>query len=317
MGDMGTRDDSVAKVAPIWGFVAAAALVGLIQFATLPAHPKMLSVINNFAHGPVFGAAAFGLLVWLRPHFGSRPWFAYAGAFLLAVTAGIALEVVQTFTRRDASFADAMTNSVGAGCCLSVLAYFDRRLWRSRVDSRRRLALIASGLLMLVLLVPVGHALLGYAARETRFPTIMQFTSKLDMYFIELRDCKATLVEPALQLRCYGNDWPGISNIEPSPDWKRFRRLRIDVTNAGEGELTLGLRIHDIGGGEFFDDRFNTEFELGAGIRRVLDVDLADVASSPVNRQLDLSRIGELVLFRVSPRTPQASEFILTRVWLE
>jgi hypothetical protein len=97
----------------------------------------------------------------------------------------------------------------------------------------------------------------------------------------------------------------------------RQHRLRIDVTNSGENELTLGLRIHDIGGGQEYDDRFNREFEIEAGTRRVLDVKLADIASSPANRTLDLSRIGGLVLFRVSSATPHPAEFILTRVWLE
>jgi len=280
----------------------------------------MLGVISNFAHGPVFGALAFILLGWLRPHFVSRPWFAYVTALLLAVAAGFALEVLQIFTRRDASVADVMTNTLGAGCCLSLAACFDRSIWHSRFRPRRSLLLIAAGLQLFVMLVPVGHALLGYASRMERFPTIMQFTSALDMYFIELRNCEAIsghAGDPALRVRCYGNDWPGISNFEPSPDWRRFHRLRIDVTNPGEGELTLGLRIHDIGGGQEYEDRFNREFVIGAGTRRVVDVNLEDIASSPANRTLDLSRIGGLVLFRASPATPHPAEFILTRVWLE
>jgi VanZ family protein len=323
---MGTFHAPSRKNAKIWGLGAAAALLALVQFAALPAQPKILSVINNFAHGPVFGALSLVLLAGLRPHFLLRPWLAYVAALLLAVAAGVAIEVLQIFSRRDASIADVLTNALGAGSCLSLAAYFDRSIWHAR--RRPRILLVAGILQIFIILVPVGQALLAYASRLERFPTIMQFTSALDMYFIDLRDCEGTIVEPsfngpghggnqALRVLCYGDDWPGIANIEPSPDWRRYRRLRIDVTNSGKNELTLGLRIHDIGGGQEYDDRFNREFEIEAGTRRVLDVKLADIASSPANRTLDLSRIGGLVLFRVSSATPHPAEFILTRVWLE
>jgi VanZ family protein len=329
MSDMGTPPDTpVRKGVKIWGLIAIAALLALVQFATLPAQPRILSVINNFAHGPVFGVLAILLLGWLRPRFASRPWCAYAAAWLLAVAAGIALEVLQISTRRDASVEDVFTNMLGAGCFLSLAAYFDRSIWPSRPRSRPTLLLIAGGIQLLVMLVPVGHALLAYASRMERFPTIMQFTSVLDMYFIELRGCEEAVGgpsfkvsgpagEPALWLRCYGNDWPGVSSIEPSPDWRRFDRLRIDVTNPGANEIALGLRIHDIGNGQEYEDRFNREFAIGAGTREVLVVNLEDIASSPANRTLDLARIGGLVLFRVSPATAQQVDFILTRVWLE
>jgi hypothetical protein len=316
---MGNVQTAARKGTTIWSLVAAAALLALVQFAILPAQPKILSVLNNFAHGPVFGALAIVLLGWLRPRFIPSPWSAYAGAFVLAVAAGGALEVLQIFTRRDASLTDVITNALGAGCGLTLAAAFDRGFRPARSGARRRLLLLAAGLQLFVMLVPVGHALLAYASRMERFPTIMQFTSVLDMYFIDLRDCEKAsdeAGEPALRVRCHGNDWPGISNIEPSPDWRQFERLRIDVTNPGAGGLTLGLRIHEMGKDQEYDDRYNGEFFIGAGARRVFDVKLEDIASSPANRRLDLSRIGGLVLFRVSPG-PQAAEFILTRVWLE
>jgi len=329
MSDIPTLHPAGRKGAPVWTFVAAAALFALVQFVSLPAHPKILSVINNFAHGPVFGALALVFLAALRPRLASRPWMAYAGAFLLAAAAGLAIEALQIFTRRDASIADALTNAVGAGCFLCFAACFDRSLWLPETRSRgRRLALLAAVLQLFVLLMPVGHALLAYSVRMYRFPTIMQFTSTLDMYFIELRDCNATFVTSAstrldhgsnraLRILFFGNDWPGISNLEPSPDWRRFHRLRIDVTNPGDSALLLGLRIHDIGRGQDYEDRFNRQFAIGAGTRHILDVRLEEIASAPADRQLDLSRIGGLVLFRLSPRTAQASEIILTRVWLE
>src|SRR5688572_13467347 len=116
---MGNVQTAARKGTTIWSLVAAAALLALVQFAILPAQPKILSVLNNFAHGPVFGALAIVLLGWLRPRFIPSPWSAYAGAFVLAVAAGGALEVLQIFTRRDASLTDVITNALGAGCGLT------------------------------------------------------------------------------------------------------------------------------------------------------------------------------------------------------
>ena len=329
MSDIPTLQSAVRLGAPVGTFVAAATLLALALFVSPPSHPKILSVINNFAHGPVFGALAIVLLAPMRKRFASRLWLAYAGAFIVTAVAGLTLEGVQIFTRRDASLADALTDAVGAGCFLSFAAYLDRSIWLAgRLSRRRYLALLAGGLQLLVLLIPLGEALLAYSVRMNRFPTVMQFSSSLDMYFVELRDCEAAIVAPmtdrsaygpdrVLRIRFLGKDWPGINNFEPSPDWRRFKRLRIDLTNPGDGAFSLGLRIQDIGHGQEYDDRFNRQFTIGGGTRQVLDVSLEEVASAPAGRRLDLSRIGGMVLFRQSPRTTQASEVILTRVWLE
>ncbi len=314
------------RVAPKGGLIgtilASAALLALVQFVSLPASPRILSVLNNFAHGPVFGGLALVMLAWLRRSLAPRVWLAYASALLLSAAAGLAIEILQIFSSRDASLADALTNAVGAGLFLCIAAFLDRSIWRPETRTRgRRVVLLVAALQLFVLLIPVGHALLAYSVRMTRFPTIMQFTSTLDMYFIEFRDCETSWSDSernrALQIRFLGNDWPGISNFEPSPDWRGFNRLRIDVTNPGDSSLVLGLRIHDIGHDLDYDDRFNTEFAIGAGSRQVLDVPLAAIASAPAGRRLDLSRIGGIVLFRLSPQTAQGSEIILTRVWLE
>jgi len=311
-----------------WTLVAAIALLALVQFVSLPTRPKILSVINNFAHGPVFGALALLLLGWLRPLARGRAWIAYAGAFFSATAAGSALEFMQIFTHRDASVADAVTNALGAAAALCLVASREQALRPTRRPSWSRHLGLAGAVLLVVLLMPVTRALDAYATRARRFPTIMQFASRSDMYFVELRDSEATLVSPpsmaagarsqrGLKIRFRGDDWPGIEDVEPVPDWTRFRRLRIDLSNPGVRPLLLGLRLHDIGHGQDYTDRFNASFTIDAKAHRVLDVALEDVARGPAHRELDLSRIGGLVLFRLSPADNQAPELVLTRVWLE
>ncbi|MGH8865138.1 MAG: VanZ family protein, partial [Burkholderiales bacterium] len=140
---------------PIGTILAAAALLALVQFASLPASPKILGVINNFAHGPVFGLLALVLLAWLRRHFASRAWLAYAAALVLSAAAGVGLEILQIFSRRDASLTDALADTLGAGSFLCLAAFFDRSISRTTTRSRfRRLALLAAVIQFSILLIP-------------------------------------------------------------------------------------------------------------------------------------------------------------------
>lgn len=329
MSETPTERTREARGRTIGLLLGAAILLSLVQCASLPATPKFLGVINNFAHGPVFGALALVLLRLLLPRLRPRIWLAYGAALSLAVAAGVALEILQIFSSRDASLADALTDAAGAGCALCVAAYFDRSAWRADRRSRGRAAVLFAGfVLLVVLLIPLGHALIAYSVRTSQFPTVMKFSSRMDLYFTEARDAETALVAlpqvasggdrgTALRIRFFGDDWPGISNIEPSPDWRQYRVLKLDVMNTGASALVLGLRVHDIGRGVGYDDRFNTELALAANARQVFVVPLTAIESGPVGRKLDLSRIGGLVLFRLSPRDAEGSGILLSRVWLE
>ena len=143
----------------------------------------------------MFGALAIVLLLLLRPllRHGSGP--TYARRLSLAVAAGLALEILQIFSARDASLADAMTDAAGAGCALCFAAYFDRTAWRAeRQSGHRWVALLAGFVLLVVLLIPLGHALIAYSVRIGQFPTIMKFSSRMDLYFLEVRDAESTIV---------------------------------------------------------------------------------------------------------------------------
>jgi hypothetical protein len=88
------------------------------------------------------------------------------------------------------------------------------------------------------------------------------------------------------------------------------------VSNPGTEAFLLGLRVHEKGRANDYDDRFNRLFSVDAGTRRILAVSLEEIASAPEGDAIDLGRIGGLALFRASP-DPKASEIILTRIWLE
>ena len=305
-----------------------AALLALVQFASLPATPKIFGVLNNLAHAPVFAAVFLLLLAWVKPRTNGRDMLAYTIAFLGTCLAGLGTELLQIRTDRDASLSDVATDALGAGVALCLTVF--RELSKPRRAPRfalRLLALSAGIALLLVALRPLGAALRGYAARAAAFPTLMQFESEADLYFVEFRGSETGRVagpasasgwgeQSALRIRFLGDDWPAVSVYEPSPDWRGYRQLCIDVANPGAIAVSIGIRVDEIGRGQRYDDRFNREFTLAADTRRVIGIPLEDIASSPALGRLDLSRVGALVLFRASPATSR-DEIILRRIWLE
>ena len=177
----------------------------------------------------------------------------------------------------------------------------------------------------MTLISPVIYCAAAYGVRAYRFPIILQLSTRLDRYFVELQNCSASIViiqdekerVPALRIRFSRVDFPGVVLTEPEPDWRGFSRLRIEVANPGENPVRLGLRVHDQYHNRKYADRFNTEFRVEPGPAEVFEVPLSRVESAPAGRRLDLARIGGLVLFRLSPYDPGSPELMLLRVWLE
>ena len=86
----------------------AGALVAVVLGVSLPSWPKILGVLNNAAHAPVFGVFALIALRLTREWRQSATARArdYVLAFLVATGVGGLVEVAQAFLERDASLAD-------------------------------------------------------------------------------------------------------------------------------------------------------------------------------------------------------------------
>jgi hypothetical protein len=93
--------------------------------------------------------------------------------------------------------------------------------------------------------------------------------------------------------------YPGVSFFEPVSDWRGFHTLVVDVENPDADLLNLVIRVHDIGHGNAYSDRFNRSFKLAPGERRVFEIGLADVQHAPRNRLMNMAQISDVTLFRV------------------
>jgi hypothetical protein len=241
-------------------------------------------------------------------------------AFVLAVTAGVVVELIQPALGREAELIDLRTDALGAAAGLSFVALVSpRRHWLDAL-----VFVLAAG----AALWPVAEASLAYWERFRQFPTVMDFTSRSDWYFLDAKNVELAATRlpqrwigkrdlPSLQLRITGQRWPGVTHIEPQPDWRGYSRLMVDLTNPDTRPLGLTLRVHDRAHRNDATDRFNVSFTLAPATRTVLAFPLAEIAAAPRGRELDLANIAGLIVFTDGGPELLGREFYVTRLWLE
>lgn len=312
--------------------LAATVPIGLVLGFTLPAQPKILGVLNDLAHAPVFGL--FALIVLRLLHLRRQPNAArlsdYGIALLIATGVGGLIELIQSVMERDAELEDLLADTLGAGCALGMMLALNRRTRPARIKSAGRIAAATLGLLCgLWALLPLGQAAIAYFDRAAEFPVVARFSSPRDLYFISSPTARLSLrplpehwarPDNALSLRIdysAGAAWPGASHDEPEPDWRGFSALALDLTNPAKAPLHLAVRVHDAAHDQRYEDRFNRAFEVMPLSRTVLRIPLRDIAAGPVGRSLDLAQIAGIVVFEDSESAPADGFFYLNKLWLE
>ncbi len=277
----------------VFVLVAAALL-----FVPLPIPPTYAGrTIENAGHTPLFLVGTLFILAILRHDFQMQGARLYALAGLIGVGGGLMSEVIQMPLRRDASWEDVFADAMGVLLALSLYALFDRS---SGFRGRTRLAalLIVAGCTVnyLAPIVSMAHA---YLYRDRQFPVLASFKSGAELAWIVGYGIKREIRDGALDVEFDAAQFPGFSFHEPVPNWRKFQALLIDVENPDTRPLKLGLRVHDIGHGREFIDRFNRKFEFAAGERRVLRIPLEEIRHGPRNRLIDMGEISDVTLFRL------------------
>ncbi len=268
--------------------IVAALLPALALFAALPSRPMILAVLNDAAHAPVF---ALLTLVLLRLLGTLTPWtrtVRIAAAFVLAVAIGGAVEALQSLIGRDAEWSDLVMDTLGAAAATGIATAAAGRRWIGGA-----LFVVAAG----TAFWPLGEACLAYLERQRQFPVVMDFDSRLDWFFLRSQGVAVDTGAECAAFHVTGGRWPGISHLEPQPDWRGHKTLIVDVSNLGHDALGLTLRVHDASHDNRAADRFNRRFELAPGAHQRITVLLADIAAGPRTRKLDLGRIAGLILF--------------------
>jgi hypothetical protein len=323
--------ERLARVPALLLKAAIVALASLVVFVALPARPLMLHVVQKLGHPGVFGLVAICVIALRRrrPRAEHSALPDYATALITCILLGGLTELLQFLTHRDPAFRDVWLDARGALAALALCAAFDHRTWFAR---RPRLSRALFGALAVaiavVILTPLGVSIAAYAHRADRFPVLFTPARDLDFYFLEPDNCGPLVrlhvpavgnlpSSPALQVPLTRADYSGIEFVEPSPDWRGYHSLVIDLTNPGQSPVTLVLRIDDRADRPPVADRYGEEFTLPPGTRAALRVPFEGLRT-PGGRPLRLGSITRLLLFHVAAEDDRKpGSFLLQRITLE
>ena len=308
--------------------LALAALLSLLLFVSVPGKGLWHDTLLDASHGPIFAAVAV-LLLWLQAPATRGTMRGQVTAFVVAVGLGGLIEILQTLGHRPGSWFDLMTDTAGAAMGLA--------LWwlvRSRgatdpapgTGARRRWALAIALIGIAVVAWPPLQVAQAYALRARQFPVIAEFSGARALAFVETQGSSAEVVElPApwmqspgersLRIAYRDGEPRAVQVVEPSRDWRGYSRIAVDLTNPGDSELRLTVRIFDAPHDMDYRDRFNLPIAVPPRARTTVRVALAAVETAPASRRMDMARIADVMLFG-QPRDG-SGEFYVSRLWLE
>jgi hypothetical protein len=313
---------------PVAALVLACVLLFIVVFVPLPATTLGLRVLHDFAHAPIFGCVALLFLYVMRSY--PRPDALGAGrqylfAAMGAVFFGALTELAQIPVGRDSSWFDVRSDLLGATAFLALFSAVDTHIRGRRPGMRAAAVVVGIGLFIFHSL-PAAYAALAYERRADAFPVLADFTQRMDGFFVMPQRARIDPVrmpaewmaspgERTLQVRFGSPLFPGLDFYEPAPDWRGYATLALDVTNPTDLPLTLTLRVHDVHHTHNFTDRFNRAFDLAPRTRQVLRIPIAEVASAPHTRSMDMQHIAGVMLFRTGDSV--APQMDVSKLWLE
>jgi VanZ family protein len=273
--------------------VVAAALL----FVPLPIPPTMAGrTIENAGHTPLFMLLTLGVLLILRNDFMLQGPKLYVVSGLIGVFSGFLTEVIQKPLRRDASWEDVIADALGVMLAVGLFAFFDRRPTAPRAF--RYASLVVALVCSAIYLAPLVRMARAYLHRDGQFPVLVDFRSEVELAWIVGYGINRAIVRDALDVEFSADEFPGVSFHEPSPDWRGFRTLVIDIENPDADPLAVTVRVNDFGRGRFFNDRFNRSFQVDALQRRTIRIPIEDIRNGPRGRHMDISRISDITVFR-------------------
>ena len=275
-----------------------------LLFVPLPVPPTYAGrTIEDAGHLPLFFIATWFILSILSYDWEMSGVRLYAYAGLIGVAAGFASEVMQKPLRRDASWEDVLSDTVGVICALAVHAAVNRRE-KLTPAARGAAILIALGCLA-AYVTPIITMVRAYVHRNSQFPVLAKFDSRIELRWIVGYGIRRDVMADALEVEFVRRVFPGFSFYEPVPDWQRYKTLVIDAENPDEYVLHLGVRINDIGHDRSYSDRFNVVFDVEPGARRDLRIPLEDIHRAPRNRLMNMTQISDVTLFRTKEQGSQ------------
>ena len=313
---------TVMKITPLRA-AAFTLLLILLLLVPQPQHGRMIGVVGDLLHAPIF--AVFAVVIWkvLRPRVSGSNFPLGLVAIALAAVFGAATEALQALVGRYPSWLDLSSNVLGAAAGVLCM----QRTAMASAGRRRRFATGAVLLLAVAWAVP-AMVFVDACRQRYEMPRLASFEHALELTRWRRQESRvrrvsehATHGDRALRVELLAGTYPGVSLESPVADWSQYDELALDVTLPTGGPLDLPakpldviVKIEDEMHNYETDDRFNRRVRLHPG-RQEVRIALSDVAAAPRQRELDLRQIKRLQIFAV--RLKATRTFYLDNIRLE
>ncbi len=276
------------------------ALFALLAFVPFGSSANPVAVMKTMDAGHAFAFILLSGLFYLtvEPY---GEWRAIVFSMVISVLLMVAVELVQPYVGRTASFADVQMGLLGVFLALSGLI-----VWRRQ--SRQLFKVVHLLLLVLTLVWVVQPALNEWRAvwlRDQQFPVLGGFESDLEKRLwkahgigtaTSFSDKHVVVGSNSLKTKTTDSTWSGVRYSAGDQDWRGYQFLNIGLYNAGE-PFKLNIRIDDgVSNSPDFGDRYDGQYRVNVGANTLL-IPLADVASGPKSRLLDLGKVRKMILF--------------------
>ena len=312
------RLSSYKKQIGLWAALIAVVLT--VLFGELPDNSLFWQEVQNSGHTFLFAVAAVLILLLLQDSsakFRRTPLKLYVAAGLFGLLAGVLTEVVQLLIGSDSSIMDVMRDLTGIVAGLGLFASVDKTLQPHWLKSRQG---VKVGLVVLSIsiftagLFPLAHLSAAYVQRNEAFPVIFDLKADWAASFIEIKNAvvKASVdqqegnadhLKRLVFVQFKPGIYPGVSMIEPYPDWSLFEALTLDIYSEQAGTFDLVVRVHDEKHSHAYSDRFNKRLVVEVGENH-FHIPLHEIEHAPTGREMDMTRISEIVLFAEQPVVP-------------
>lgn len=268
---------------------------------------QLLKNAWNFGH-VLFYALLLIVVQWFLPLPRWQHWLLIS---LLALVVGAAIEALQHFVGRHASWNDVFNNLAGVW-----LGLFWGQHPKSDNERRQvRIGRVLSLLLIAPALWPVIDAAWGELSLRRAFPVVNSFETRAErqqLFFNPTRvgaHFDSEIVSQgvhSLRLKLGPGEYSGFRLRTCYGDWSAYDFLVFDAFNPGQEPLRLVLRLSDVihdRGSHSYHDRFNRQLVLQPGWNQ-LRFSVAEISRSPKERAMEMTAVCNLGIFAAGLERP-------------
>ncbi len=282
-------------------------ITGLL-FAPLPASNLWWREAVNSGHTLLFIFLSFIIYSQFSARMRLLNGFViYLLVLIIGMLLGVAIEVLQSIGQRETSLNDIVGNFFGLMTGLCLIAVFNLKKISYQKFASVVIVIAATGFLWFGL-----NSLLRlswhYIERHNAFPVIVDFDANWSSSFVRYNNASMVKMLTSDQqshhfVQLNSGDYPGISIIEPEPDWSGYRNLHLKIVSMSEYAHYMILRVHDDKHNQDHLDRFNKKLLIKPGLN-TFSISLNQIRYGAVDRELDLKNIAGLILFSGKLKDP-------------